>query len=337
MINIDAVNNTISGTPTSVSLATEGDGWSLEGSYPATLLFEASGAGSDANPLGFTLTVTKTPYAGLMSPILSIYETEPIESKLDIYWETSTNGLVGELNTSISASDTTTPVGFVISGGGPIVYSQSESYSSGTVVTAPFFAINGSGTVLPSAGGSSTAILTSVLDGGSNERKSDFTLASPPLGIPDSFQLETDAIFMYGATANISEVYTFYIDVTVPSETWATDGSLITRSLIIGPYSLASPSFTSLPAYPLAGSALGGTLIHQFTAVNGSFVTGGKETEELTFSIDNDASGKFYITGSGGNIGLYTTANTPGSHSFDLTVYDGGGLTDITMVQVVLT
>ena len=36
-----------------------------------------------------------------MTPYLSVYETKPIESLLDIYWETTTSGLISELNKSI--------------------------------------------------------------------------------------------------------------------------------------------------------------------------------------------------------------------------------------------
>ena len=36
-----------------------------------------------------------------MTPYLSVYETKPIESLLDIYWETTTSGLISELNKGI--------------------------------------------------------------------------------------------------------------------------------------------------------------------------------------------------------------------------------------------
>ena len=36
-----------------------------------------------------------------MTPYLSVYETKPIESLLDIYWETTTSGLISELNKDI--------------------------------------------------------------------------------------------------------------------------------------------------------------------------------------------------------------------------------------------
>ena len=47
---------------------------------------------------------------------LSVYETEPTESRLDIYWETSTSGLISELNNLIETSIPGTPNDFSLLG-----------------------------------------------------------------------------------------------------------------------------------------------------------------------------------------------------------------------------
>jgi hypothetical protein len=44
-------------------------------------------------------------------PCLAIYETKPVESLLDIFWETTTSGLISELNNNIQTVDNTVPVG----------------------------------------------------------------------------------------------------------------------------------------------------------------------------------------------------------------------------------
>ena len=49
-----------------------------------------------SNPIGITTTT--------MLPYLAIYETEPQESLLDIFWETSTSGLISVLNDVVSTS-----------------------------------------------------------------------------------------------------------------------------------------------------------------------------------------------------------------------------------------
>ena len=67
-------------------------------------------AAGDGNAY-FKVTVTKSTYgpaAGLL-PIFSVFETTPLESKLDIYWETSTSGKISDLNTSIIDNDFQTP------------------------------------------------------------------------------------------------------------------------------------------------------------------------------------------------------------------------------------
>ena len=46
-----------------------------------------------------------------MLPVLAVYETEPVESLLDIYWETATAGLIADLNAEI-LSNFNGPVGF---------------------------------------------------------------------------------------------------------------------------------------------------------------------------------------------------------------------------------
>ena len=43
---------------------------------------------------------------------LAIYETKPDFSNLEIYWETSTSGLIDTLNTEITTGDSTTPYGY---------------------------------------------------------------------------------------------------------------------------------------------------------------------------------------------------------------------------------
>ena len=37
-----------------------------------------------------------------MIPFLAIYETEPVDSLLDIFWETSTIGLIADLNADVA-------------------------------------------------------------------------------------------------------------------------------------------------------------------------------------------------------------------------------------------
>ena len=56
---------------------------------------------SITQPVGSTVPATGTT---AVNTWLSIYETIPTESRLDIYWETSTTGTIAELNEAIQTT-----------------------------------------------------------------------------------------------------------------------------------------------------------------------------------------------------------------------------------------
>ena len=79
---------------------------------------------------------------------LNVYETEPFESNLDIFWETSSSGIISNLNKNIIASsDINQP--FAISNW---VWSFSESDAPGSFVTEAFDVVNSAGLPLASSG-----------------------------------------------------------------------------------------------------------------------------------------------------------------------------------------
>lgn len=71
-----------------------------------------------SNPLVGRISTSKTigTISDDMIPTLGIYETAPIESSLDLFWETSTTGLISDLNwavlTDFNGASGTTPTGF---------------------------------------------------------------------------------------------------------------------------------------------------------------------------------------------------------------------------------
>ena len=74
-------------------------------------------------------------YKKTMTPFLSVYETAPVKSKLDIYWETSTSGLISELNYLIKTEDSNMPTGI----SDPQILIR-ENDPSGTQCSATFWA-----------------------------------------------------------------------------------------------------------------------------------------------------------------------------------------------------
>ena len=104
-----------------------------------------------------------------MQPVLAVYETKPTFSNLDIYWETSTAGLISELNTAISSGDTTSPFGLRAATGvsDPIVFDFNENDAIDTSITPTFKAIaNPSAPAFITS--NITMTLSSVLRGNSN-------------------------------------------------------------------------------------------------------------------------------------------------------------------------
>ena len=294
------------------------------------------------------MQVSKSQWPGYMSPILTVYETEPIESKLDIYWETSTSGLISNLNTKIGGSDSWSPYGFSNSTSTRLAFNLNESDATGTdVFGTEVYVQRYDGTTI--TGGNNSFSLASVIDGLGNERKTQFTLNLSPSG--DFFNIVTNSYFMYGVDANVQENYTFYINYTVPASTFALDGSFLTGVLELGYWTGSSfnptncqlanstPSFTSAPfALPtpsgtLTLNATTGVISPSgdFSAVNGSNTAGTLKSDEITFSFVNGDKGIFYLDSSGvpsGSIVLKANPdkNSSGTtYSLTLRATDGGG------------
>jgi len=66
-------------------------------------------------------------------PVLAIYETKPVESLLDIFWESSTSHLISDLNQKILLEDNTIPTGITDPN---ISWSEADDY--GSYISATF-------------------------------------------------------------------------------------------------------------------------------------------------------------------------------------------------------
>ena len=97
----------------------------------------------DTNPLIARLSTTNAigSLSGAMQPYLAIYETEPVDSLLDIFWETATEGLIADLNSDID-NGFTGATAFTA-----IAYNQPENALNNNAVTDDFYATNQEGTV----------------------------------------------------------------------------------------------------------------------------------------------------------------------------------------------
>jgi hypothetical protein len=98
---------------------------------------------TDAKNIGTPVDFTTSPAVNDddFFPIrLAVYETEPVFSNLDIYWETSTSGLIADLNQEILDGDTSTIFGY-----SDPQTSWFEDEGPDAFVTAPIYPIDANG------------------------------------------------------------------------------------------------------------------------------------------------------------------------------------------------
>ena len=336
---------------TQVGVADIGEGWEV-GSHTGTIMHGDNNCTLD-------ITVTKQTWGianSAMAPIFSCLETTPLESKLDIYWETSTAGLISTLNTNIEASDTTTPAGFEKSGGGAIAYTQNEGMALTQDLTDDFTMINFAGAAVTA---NVTMVLTSVLDGLGNERKSDFNLTNVSAG---TYKITNASYFYFGPDAGIRENFSFFITVTAPSPDYTDQGTFVSRILELSSatgtpclLSNVTPTITPTAAGPnlspastpacndsvaISGVSTGEQLVATFSAVNGANASDSRKTNDLTWNIENPPSTDYYLQGTRSqpwitNLYIKGGSDTTGAaQAIDVQVTDAGGLSVICRLTI---
>ena len=188
-----------------------------EGSFVSTIstLDDLVGTSQTANPAVYqaesnpliakflTPFVLGKPAATNTSITLGVLETEPVSSLINIYWETSTTGLISELNQAIRASDPNDPSYFE-----NFNFTLTEFADVNTNISSTSFKpINASGQNF-----TSTMTLVSVIDDTGANRTSEFTLTGD--GVAGYNVATTVNTFYYGFNATTKEKYTFSFSVT---------------------------------------------------------------------------------------------------------------------------
>ena len=228
-----------------------------------------------------------------MQPVLAVYETKPTFSNLDIYWETSTAGLISELNTAISSGDTTSPFGLRAATGvsDPIVFDFNENDAIDTSITPTFKAIaNPSAPAFITS--NITMTLSSVLRGNSNVL-SQFTLVDEGSG---GYSIKTNSTF---ACSNIPNNRNYIFNIQVDT---VSGGNTLTNNFQLNTV-LQNTAPTLLETTPgiACGDDLGNivassdVLVATFSAVNGSASTT-LNTDFLSWIIQN-SDGTLYTGG----------------------------------------
>ena len=162
-----------------------------------------------AEPVSVTfdarLTIVNSDTPGIQ--YLAVMETEPVESLLDIFWETTSTGLITDLNTLMLNSSAG---GAGLSSFNSSLFKESLPTTS-TILDGDFTLVNNFGTVIPAANIVSI-VLTSVVNG-FNDPVNYFTLDE--VGTTKFFNVNTTADYysnvFFGTT---SELRTFVLNFT---------------------------------------------------------------------------------------------------------------------------
>ena len=184
-----------------------------------------------------------------MLPYLAVYETEPTESLLNIYWETSSEGLIVDLNADVASTNGG------VAGFQNLVWEFREDTAPNTAVTTAFFSpIDNQGQPFTTPIGS--ASLVSVTDRGfatgvgANIVTDDFSLERGADGTSEEGQFK---IFYRGfgkvfeANSAIRDIYTFTINCVTADGIESTI-QLIGQAGGFGAFENLQPAFNTISA-----------------------------------------------------------------------------------------
>lgn len=316
------------GTPSAPSINLYGSS-----TNPSAAIVSTSKSGvaksTDDGILGGTTLSTATEY----NFYLGVLETEPVKSRLDIYWETSTSGSVVDLNTAITEGKNA-PIG--ING---FDWSLNENDPIGTTVTGLFYPVKPGFATFSEPIPDSTLNNWGVIDASLADRKSDFEVIKVLKGntIPgstatlayDAYYIKTKNTFVFTANSTqTSGAFNFSFNFSSSGET---ESETFKRTVFLeneNPIILASDGQRSTPLPTSINILPSQTSVYQFTGENGSVsnVEGARQLDLFWSIISGNDAGNFDITENG----LLQAIGDNVSGSFNLTIrlQDGGGALD---------
>ena len=270
----------------------------LEFPTAATGIFNAK-----SNPTVARLSVNNSPIGylktsgnwGNTSPGdvgLGVLEVKPPESAIDIYWETSTSGLISELNAAIAIPDTGVaqpPAGIedangnntVIDGVNALInvsngYIQNENFNSLSNVTQDFSLVDQFGQVLTNQ---SSLVLSSVTSAaGAALNVSDWSLQGTNPG--NTWRLRTNTTFAFSNTVSNPIDYVFTLKAT--SAAGVTPGYANVPIVFNGKLTNSPPLWINQPP-PFSNFVTKGQPI--FSLADGSVLNGSVSTSKNQDSI----------------------------------------------------
>ena len=232
-----------------------------------------------------------------------MFETEPVSSLLDIFWETSTSGIVSNLNNFILNE----------SGGSSSLANWSvdsfcEDTTIGSTITdASFFPVDNFGNAIPLSVAGSAGIISLVLTQVLDNESTPVNVQLPPNpaftfvdNTDGTYDITTNQVFVRGVNAIADRNFTFYFTLTTSDGAGSESVNNFTETATVcnkDPLFGASPfgSFTGegfCPPYSpfLETSAQNSDVIYKFYGRNGSVDDAAQEAnggvyEDVTFSL----------------------------------------------------
>ena len=266
----------------------------------------------NSNAIGGSGTAT-TPY----NFKLGVFETSPVESLLQIYYETSTTGLISELNQAIAGGNLNEATGL-----SSFIADFTEAKKAGDTIVSQFG-------VLTAGGGDTPQAVNLTLESVTNDKNanvtSEFKLDPDPGSGNTLYDLKIASGIYFAYLADSPKVYTFTFKDLSGS------GGSPTATLTLGN---VTPSFSATPA--TISASVGSKIINGnnslFSAVNGSADPAGAignsiaiNKREIIYSLVSNAYPDiFTINPSSGQIDVSNTSDPSGSYSLTIQIQDPG-------------
>ena len=281
---------------------------------------------STSKPIGVLSTAP-------MKPFLAIYETDPVDSLLDIFWETNTVGLIADLNSDVrTGSDE--PVAFTADN-----FQFLESDTVGHSLTDPFWPVSSEGVIFNASYPTtlqSGAYYTSVETGNTQNLLSDQNslfevIQDNGVGGTMSYTIKLKNLATFISDSDSQDVYTFYLPILVDANSSLAGGANPTLTISNVKLENVAPSFTqsTLPTISITVDEGGNPMPNQnTTAVNGSAKTTENQLGLFWSIVSGNPTGTngnpaFQIDPDNGNIIQNPTENAPsGTHTLVLKVQD---------------
>ena len=273
-----------------------------------------SGTGIGAVYTNFKSAVASTPSRPGFS--FNVFETFPFISSIDIYYETSSCGLVVDLNDQIDNSSGDVPVSQTLSAN-----TVAESATSGTTVGA-LTTTNGNGVTMNSANNNSVEHdIDAIVDGNSVDRTGTFTIVGQNIVTASTFDFKSNSSDNYTITLITTKVG------TSDSKTFSHTINItnVAPSINVGPIGQANNT-NNTTGRTITSVTAGQSTGLQMTGINGGLADA---TRALSFSIVSQTNaGRYTINSSTGIISAGVNLSNGMDDTLTLKVTDlnGSGL-----------